>query len=505
MPQAQTESFAKQFSKAIAGLDFAGKDLSQFQALQDNLATLLELGPRDIFLAVVAGSPMVLPLLNDRLNSHVRLLLLVVTQPSEVQQCTRAVSAFISSSRKVDAAALCTLSTYGDWYVPTVICRGTDGLGARIKDLLSPSATILHPAVTPAAATRGPGGPASSAIIMDDRIRRMTRLAVASSSAVILVGPPGTGKTTIIKEILQEIAYDPTAFGLAQPPKEPKWVTPCEAWTSIDLVGGETNDENGRRGFRLGHVLEAIRQDRWLILDEANRANMDRIFGGLLTWLSDQRVELGRASTDLNSPSVVLDWNDKPHSETQRVDLLDGGRIVSSEPIRFLAGLDWRLMGTYNAQDAHKVFTFGQALGRRFARVPIPVIEPGQFQQALRPLVKDLPEHVAKVILGIFTAHRRSAKARLGPAIFLKIASYVGAGMKLPQLTKVPVVSRPGMKASDDILLQLVAEAYLSAAGTWLAALTPPDLDELGKSVITSGFPECEWNWMKEQLPTLAA
>lgn len=505
MPAAETESFAKQFSKAVASLDFAGKDLSAFQALQESLGALLELPPRDIFQAVVAGSPMVMPLLNARLNSRARLLLLIVTQPAEFQSCARAVSAFISATRKVDAAAICTLSNYGEWYIPVVICRGGDSLGARIKDLLSPAATIVQPSASPSAATRGPGGCSTSSIIMDERIRRMTRLAVASSSAVILVGPPGTGKTTIIKEILQEISYDPMAFGLSQPPKEPKWVTPCEAWTSIDLVGGETTDETGRRGFRLGHVLEAIRQDRWLILDEANRANMDRIFGGLLTWLSDQRVELGRASTDLNSPPVVLDWNDKPQSETQRVDLLDGGRIMSSEPIRFLAGLDWRLMGTYNAQDAHKVFTFGQALGRRFARVPIPVIEPGQFQQALRPLVKGLPEHVAKVISGIFTAHRRSAKARLGPAIFLKIASYVGAGIKLPQITRGAMPGRPGLPASDDILLQLVAEAYLSAAGTWLAALAPPDLDELGKAIISSGFPECEWNWMKEHLPTLAS
>lgn len=505
MPTAETEHYAKQFSKALGALDLNSKDVDQFHTLRDNLGALLDIAPAEILIAAVPGSPMVLPLLNDRLNSHCRLLILVVTTPAELQQASRSVSGFIGATRKVDVAAMCTFSSYGDWYIPTVICRNGDGLGARIKDVLSPAASIVAPASSPQAATRGPAGCSTSTIIMDDRIRRMTRLAVASSSAVILVGPPGTGKTTIIKEILQEISYNPAAFGLSHVPKEPKWVTPCEAWTSTDLVGGETSDESGRRGFRLGHVLEAIRQDRWLILDEANRANMDRIFGGLLTWLSDQRVELGRASTDLNSPSVVLDWNDKPQCEAQRVDLLDGDRIMSNEPIRFLAGSDWRLMGTYNAQDAHKVFTFGQALGRRFARVPIPVIEPSQFQQALKPLVKDLPEHIAKVILGIFTAHRRSTKARLGPAVFLKIASYVGAGLKLPQLAHAAMASRPGMPASDDVLLQLVSEAYISSAGTWLAELEPPDLEQLGKAIIASGLPECEWNWMKEHLPTLAS
>lgn len=504
MTTADTANYAKEFSRAVAALDFASKDTVQFKTLGQNLGALLDIPPGEVFIAVVAGSPMVLPLLNDRITQKARLLLLILTHPGEVQQTTRAVASFIGSTRKIDVAAVCTMSNYGDWFIPTVVCRNSDGLGARIKDFLSPAATIISPASSSSAATRGPAGGSGSTIIMDDRIRRMTRLAVASSSAVILVGPPGTGKTTIIKEILQEISYNPESFGLSQPPKEPKWVTPCEAWTSVDLVGGEVA-EGGRRGFRLGHVLESIRQDRWLILDEANRANMDRIFGGLLTWLSDQRVELGRASTSLNSPPVVLDWNDKPQCETQRVELLDGERIMSNEPIRFLAGSDWRLMGTYNAQDAHKVFTFGQALGRRFARVPIPVIEPAQFSRALAPLVKDLPEHIAKVIVGIYTAHRRSKNVRLGPAIFLKIASYVGAGAKLPQLALAAVAGRPGLPASDDMLLQLVAEAYLSTAGTWLAQLTAEELDELGKTIIASGLPDCEWNWLKEHVPTLAS
>ena len=65
-------------------------------------------------------------------------------------------------------------------------------------------------------------------------------------------------------------------------------MTPEEGWTTRDLLGGETVDDNGNLRFRPGHVLEAIRDDRWLVLDEANRADMDKIFGGLLTFLSDK-------------------------------------------------------------------------------------------------------------------------------------------------------------------------------------------------------------------------
>ena len=75
----------------------------------------------------------------------------------------------------------------------------------------------------------------------------------------------------------------------------------------LRLVGGETIAD-GHLRFRPGHVLSAIHGNEWLVLDEANRADMDKIFGGLLTWLSGQKVELGRASTGLDAPTVVLEW-----------------------------------------------------------------------------------------------------------------------------------------------------------------------------------------------------
>ena len=60
--------------------------------------------------------------------------------------------------------------------------------------------------------------------------------------------------------------------------------------------------------------------------------------------------------------------------------------------IAYLAGKDWRLLGTYNALDAQRVFRFGSALGRRFARVPVPAIDTATFAAVLEQQKEDLPE-----------------------------------------------------------------------------------------------------------------
>jgi hypothetical protein len=398
-------------------------------ALAGKLAHLLDLPVGEILPVFAAGAPTITPLLAERLEQRpARLLAVLLQADDDLESAATILAQFIRKDRRIEAAVLCIVSKYdGGWFIPVVVSRQEDGLASQVRELLSPEARIVLTGAGAGRAGKSIPGP----LILDQRVMRMARLAVASSSAVILVGPPGTGKTTFIRQLLQEAAYNPSAMGLSAPPKEAKWVTPTESWTSGDLLGGMGTDHAGRKRFRLGHLLEAIRQDRWLVLDEANRANMDRIFGPMLTWLADQRVELGPATGDMHSPPIVLDWNDKPHCETVRLDLLESDRIMVSDPIRFLAGTDWRLMGTFNAQDAHRVFGFGGALSRRFSHVPVPPIRPSQFQRAMAPRVRELPPAVGRLVLGLYAAHLHAPKAMLGPAIFLKIADYVRAGVFL--------------------------------------------------------------------------
>ena len=288
--------------------------------------------------------------------------------------------------------------------------------------------------------------PATTAVVpmaVDDRIMRMVLLSIRSSQAVILVGPPGTGKTTLLNRVVDLIREDPAAYGFSEV-NEPVMTTPEESWTTMDLLGGQTLSENGDLRFRPGLVLEAIAENRWLILDEANRADLDRIFGGLLTWLStDVDVDLGPVSTHVSADRVVLGWADGGASSVENQDALDSSD-PSGSPVRYLAGDQWRLLGTYNAADAQRVFRWGQALGRRFARVPIPAPEPSEFAAAVIPLTVDLPDIVHDGIADLYAAHHSLPAARVGPALFMNVPRYVEQGLI-------------GQKSSDELVSDLLA------------------------------------------------
>ncbi|HET6507111.1 MAG TPA: AAA family ATPase [Baekduia sp.] len=338
--------------------------------------------------------------------------------------------------------------------------------------------------------------PGTTDLHVDDRVQRMVRTAVASHRAVLLVGPPGTGKTTLVNNLLAEVYETPTRFGLVAPPSRVDSTTPDEGWDTRTLVGGETVDDEGRLRFRPGRLLDALRRDAWLVLDEANRADLDRILGPVLTWLTGGSVSLGRASNQLDAAEVLLDWDlDADHSYCDGWERLESG---VGEPIRFVANRDWRLLGTYNALDAQRVFRFGQALGRRFHRVPVPPIDDLLFATALDKRLDDLPAgiditHTARVINGLYNLHRVS-DLPLGPAVFLSIPNYLRAGAA-------------GLSAEHVTALtpELTAEAYVLAAGNALAQYDEDELASFGARLMGQGlFSSEQWTWVTATIAVLS-
>ncbi|TDO39306.1 AAA family ATPase [Paractinoplanes brasiliensis] len=330
---------------------------------------------------------------------------------------------------------------------------------------------------------------AATPLEIDPRVLRMVRLAIATHPAVLLVGPPGTGKSTLIAQIRNEIAADPAAYGMTMP-HEILSVTPDESWGTRELVGGESVDDSGRLRFSPGWVLEAISEDRWLALDEVNRADMDRIFGGLLTWLAGQEVVVGRTGPESGAGAIRLGWAETAESQVDGLEFL-GAEDSGIDPVVYQAGREWRLLGTYNSLDAHRVFRLGMALGRRFRQVPVPAPEIDTFTRALTPRLDPLPheirEGIASAITAMYAAHLNSDAIALGPALFLDLPSYVAAGM--PSGAPAP---------------ELLSEAYLLSVGPLLARLEEDSLDALGVALSQADVLGDGWQWVRIQLRALA-
>lgn len=358
----------------------------------------------------------------------------------------------------------------------------------------------------------GPGPTLAVPLTMDESTSRMARLAVASSPAVLFVGPPGTGKNRLLNEILSEIEADPASYGFSKA-RETVIEPAEEGWTTRDLVGGDTIDEERQvLRFRPGKVLDAIANDRWLVIDEANRADLDRIFGGLLTWLSRQQVIVGRASTRVGAPLVRLGWSEDASSHAVGAERL-GADDVGHDPIDYLAGTEFRLLGTYNALDAQRVFRFGLALGRRFAQVPVPPAGVDDFVSMLESTASDIEDEatrdlVTSKVIALYAAHHATMFAQLGPAMFLGIPEYVVKGIALADLVNID-------PESEHDIHRLVNEAYLLATGSWLARLDEhSELPGLGQhlTIPTTGVTGSdaspamsveEWEWVSTQLPTI--
>jgi len=344
-----------------------------------------------------------------------------------------------------------------------------------IPDSLAPPA-----AVTVTVPTAGPAATDEVSVVVDARVERMLRRCIAQYPCVLLVGPPGTGKGTLVRWLASLVAADPAEFGFSAGfDPNPMWRTPDESWSAFDLVGGLAPDADAALVWSNGLLLNAIAEQRWLVLDETNRADLDKIMGPLLTWLSGQEVEVGRTTPHGGSP-VELGWTTDPLCVADTPDPDTG------QSTRFLAGQNWRLLGTYNPQDAQRVFRMGQALSRRFVVIPVPSLTPGQFETLLSDLHGTLSDDGRAAIAGLYSAHYSEPETLLGPAVFLRLAAYLD-------------------DVGDDELGEHVAEAYVANVGKFISAFEDAVFEALATRVVEDeqALTREQWDWTAAQRQTL--
>lgn len=182
---------------------------------------------------------------------------------------------------------------------------------------------------------------------------------------IILQGPPGTGKTTLAKIICEvfNVDYDEA--------------TAISDWTTYDTIGGLQPDFDGKNEILTGKngcIVESIlhccnmvvrnehysgeKQASWLILDELNRCEIDKVFGELFTVFG---------SDSLSAQRSIRLWYEKNENK-KRIYI----------PNRY------RIIGAMNNIDKNFVYDISQGLSRRFTFIEILPPEEEYFEEEVK-------------------------------------------------------------------------------------------------------------------------
>lgn len=184
-------------------------------------------------------------------------------------------------------------------------------------------------------------------------IIRRVKTALQNGKHIILVGPPGTGKSKLAKEICRSFGADY------------KMATATSEWSTYETIGGYQPKSDGTLKFRPGIFLECFKDEetnvpinKWLIVDEMNRADIDKAFGALFSTLTGDTVTLNSQAE--SGHHVIL----RPQKDLEVVEVNDYEYIIPN---------DWRLIGTINTMDKASLYEMSYAFMRRFAFIPVGV------------------------------------------------------------------------------------------------------------------------------------
>jgi hypothetical protein len=248
--------------------------------------------------------------------------------------------------------------------------------------------------------------------------------ALRAGKHLLLQGEPGTGKTAFANVLAEAAAAAGICRGALQ-------TTASSDWSPAETVGTYRMGRDGELVFVRGLVLSSIDTDRWLIVDEFNRADIDRAIGPVFTVLSGQATELHfeeEVGDDLFAPVVITG---------------DAGFISEIPSSVHLVPSAWRLIATMNTLDLDLLFEISQALLRRFAVITIHPPDAPAHRQLLERFMTG--NDAIDTLIGRLAD---TSGTQLGPAITMDCARYALERYRLD----LPVTAEELMNEVIDVI-----------------------------------------------------